>query len=270
MTQGHLRSALTPGDAPGRPGRGALASHPARDLGPPPRPVRSRCSLLARRFSRDPRSWHQPSPRFRWFPRPRSAPKLRPRSSVPTSPSDRDPGPPADPRRPRAPRLVAPGLRAPSALYPPAPARFTHRDAGSLAVPPAPGSHPECEHTTSARLRPPLAPANQKPAAGLPGPAGSTLRARARGAWPAGARRRLAGAPELLDSRRLTLFVSDVRPGRPGWPGRALAWLPGRLPSLTARSPGSTDAAHAQALPVCWVRRGSMRRRVSFGNPPCR
>lgn len=78
----------------------------------------------------------------------------------------------------------------------------------------------------------------------------------------------MVGAPGLVGRRHRTLFVSDVRPGRPGWPGRALARLPGRLPSLTTRSPGSADAAHAQARPACWVRRGSMRRRVSFGDPP--
>lgn len=126
-------------------------------------------------------------------PRPRSAPEasdLFPGPHLPwpsgTLPASHGWQPPAsDP--PEAPPLFA---------LPPRPGshRLTHRDTAPLPVLPAPGRYPGCERQHRLpRVRPLLAPANQKPAAGAPGPADSSLRARARWAWPPGAGRRLAG-----------------------------------------------------------------------------
>lgn len=88
----------------------------------------------------------------------------------PHIPGRQGPGSPSRSPPPPRPTAYSPRpSRAPSALRPPGPARLTHRGAASLAVSPAPDRHRVRAHHLR-RLRPPLAPANQKPAAGSPVP----------------------------------------------------------------------------------------------------
>lgn len=199
---------------------------PSRDLVRTPRPVRSRSLSLSSHCSRDPRSWHPPGPRLPSLPSPRlSIP--RPRSAPQALASflrlhrhwaTETPSPPPS--------------RGSHTLRPSPPARLPFHSPRP-GVPSSPtGSRPPPlvrEHRLRP-LRPPFAPANQKPAAGEPKPdsidvrgaVGVVTRSAAPIGWGAGP------CPW-----RRALFVSDVRPGRQCW-RRAAPLPPASCPRVAA------------------------------------
>lgn len=211
MTQGHVRSAQTPGGA--REGQAEVPERcalphlpPSCDLVQTPRPVRSRSLSLSSHCSRDPRSWHQPGPRLPSLPPPRlSFPRPR---SAPEAPAS----------------FLRLHMHWPTGTPSPPPTRGTPRPA-ALASRPAPASLTEtrgpfqsCRFLAATRvrehrlrlLRPLLAPANQKPAAGEAGPE-TPFTCEGRWAWSLVARRPLAGGPARFVAARA------VRVRREAW-----------------------------------------------------